>query len=290
VVIPVFNGERHLEACLSSVLSQTYQRIEIVVSDQCSTDRSLEIVQSFADPRVRILPRVTERLGLHGNWARGAAASTGDLVKILPQDDLLLPDCLAVQTELLMRHPTTVMACARRRIINDQGDVLIKARGLGRLTNPQGTQLVNGAAIARACTRAGANLLGEPGSVLLRRAVLPDPLFDIRWRYTIDVEFYLRCLGNRDAVLDNRVLCCFRVSPQQLSVVLAKSQAKELRALFSELARRFPEEISHKDVRRGAVLSQLLTQARRLLYLQMRIHTLLTRERTSNASGIQSVG
>ncbi len=271
VVVPVLNGERHLEACLTSVLTQAYENIEVVVADQSSTDRSVEIIRSFADPRVRLLPDVTEQLDLHSNWARGLEAAGGEFVKIVCQDDLLLPGCLSVQVELLRRHPTAVLTCGRRRIIDDQGKVLIGARGIGHLAGGGNTRVVAGPALARACTRAGTNLLGEPICVLIRRSVLPDPLFDPRWHYPIDIEFYMRCVQCRDAVVDSRVLCCFRVSPHQLSAVLAKTQAREMQAFFSEMARRYPDAVSDADLWLGTTRARLLARARRTLYRQMRM-------------------
>jgi glycosyltransferase involved in cell wall biosynthesis len=280
VVIPVLNGERHLEACLNSVLRQTYEHIEVVVADQTSTDRSVEIIRSFADPRIRLLPASSEPLNLHANWARGIEASTGELVKLVCQDDLLLPVCLTIQVELLDQHPSAVLVCGRRRIINDDDKVLIKARGLGRLAKT-GTQVIDGRQLARACTRAGSNLLGEPVNVLIRRSALPHPLFNPRWIYTIDIEFYLRCLQDKGAVVDGRVLCSFRVSPNQLSAALAKNQAKELRAFFSELAVRYPRDVSDADVHLGNARAMLLAQARRTLYFQMRTRAALARPTSS---------
>ena len=285
VVIPVFNGERHLEACLGSVLGQTYENIEVVVADQASTDRSIEIVQSFADQRVRLLPKPTEQLDLHANWARGLAATTGELVKIVCHDDLLLPDCLTVQVELLRRYPTAVLVCCRRKIIDDEDRVLLKARGLGHLAGSRDTRVIDARGLARACTRQGANLLGEPVGVLIRRVALPHPLFDPRWRYTIDIDFYFRCLGENDAVLDRRVLCCFRVSPRQLSAVLARSQAKELRAFLSELALRYPDDVSDSDVRLGVARAELLAHARRTLYWQIRMRSLIASIRKPKTTG-----
>jgi hypothetical protein len=119
--------------------------------------------------------------------------------------------------------------------------------------------------------------MGEPVNVLIRRSALPHPLFDPRWIYTIDIEFYLRCLQDKEAVVDARVLCSFRVSPNQLSAALAKSQAKELRAFFSELAVRYPRDVSDADVRLGNARAMLLAQARRTLYLQMRTRAALVR-------------
>jgi glycosyltransferase involved in cell wall biosynthesis len=285
VVIPVLNGERHLAACLESILGQTYQHIEVVIADQSSTDRSIEIVRSFADPRIRLLPTPSESLDLHANWARAFNAATGEFVKMVGHDDLLLPDCLSVQVELLEKHPTAVLACGRRRMIDDDDKVLIKARGLGRMARA-GTSVTNGRALARACTRAGANLLGEPVNVLFRRSELPRPLFDPHWVYTIDVELYFRCLQDGDAVVDGRVVCSFRVSPNQLSAVLAKGQAKELRRLFSELATRYPEDVSNADVRLGVLRAQLLAEARRILYWQMRTRSAIAHWREpAEASG-----
>jgi glycosyltransferase involved in cell wall biosynthesis len=163
VVIPVLNGESHDQACMTSVLGQTCRNIEVVVADQTSTDRSIEIVQSFADPRVRLLPNPTERLNLHANWTRGLSAARGELVKIVCQDDLLLPDCLSIQVELLHLYPSAILACGRRQILDAHGKVLIRARGLGHLAKVGSTPMVDGPTIARACTRAGTNLLGEPG-------------------------------------------------------------------------------------------------------------------------------
>ena len=276
VIIPVFNGERHLEACLESVLGQTYQHLEVVISDQASEDRSLELIWSFADPRIRVLPQPSRSLDLHGNWARGIESSVGEFVKLVCQDDLLLPDCVSVQMALLQEHPSAVLACGRRRIIDDDDRVLIKDRGLGRLVGT-GSRVVDGHTIVRACTRAGANLLGEPVNVLIRRAALPEPLFNPRWVYTIDIEFYLRCLEDSEAVLDSRTLCSFRVSHRQLSAVLAKGQAKELRALFSELRRRYPSDLSYTDVQIGTLRAYLLAVARRLLYFHMRAPAWISR-------------
>lgn len=279
IVIPVLNGERHLAECLESVLAQTYENLEIVVADNASTDSTAEVVRSFADRRIRVLAMPDRQLSLHENWGRALAAATGEFVKLVCHDDLLVPECVEVQLGLLHRYPGAVLAGARRRIIDDQGDVLIRARGLGGLAKPDGIRAIGGAEIAHACTRAGANLLGEPASVLLRRSVLPEPLFDPVWHYTVDVEFYMRSLGRSDAVLDRRVMCSFRVSPHQLSASLASKQAAELKVFFAELARRYPDRVSLLDVRIGTARARLLAEARRVLYQQMRMRSVLARWR-----------
>lgn len=285
VVIPVLNGENHLEACLTSILEQSYGNIEVVISDNASTDNTAKIIRSFDDSRVHVLPKPAEQLSLHDNWTRALAGAKGELVKIVCHDDLLLPESLEVQTELLLQHPSAVLAGGRRRIIDDNDDVLIKARGLGGLAKP--TKLLDGGSVAHACTRAGANLLGEPASVLIRRSALPDLSFDPRWHYAIDVDFYMRCLQRQDAILDSRVVCCFRVSHRQWSANLRRGQARELRAFFSDLARRYPEQVSTFDVRLGIRRAGILALARRGLYRQMRMRSAVARRRDPKRSNCE---
>jgi glycosyltransferase involved in cell wall biosynthesis len=285
VVVPVYNGERHLRGCLASILEQTYQNIQVVISDQASTDRSLAIIREFTDPRIVVLPPPRSARGLHSNWNRALAAAEGELVKIVCQDDLLLPECLAVQVGLLTKFPSAVMACGRRRIITDSDSVLLHDRGLAGIARLS-PRIIDGRTLARACTKAGANLLGEPVNVLFRRSALPEPVVDERWHYAVDLDLYFRCLGEQNAVVDSRTLCCFRVSSDQLSATLAASQARELRDLLHDLARRYPRNVSRSDLVLGSVRAQILAWARRVLYCQMRFRAnrvKATREREAQS-------
>jgi glycosyltransferase involved in cell wall biosynthesis len=270
VVIPVFNGERHVGECLESVLNQTYGGLEVVVSLNASSDGTSDVVRSFHDARIRILPESTRVLSVHENWTRALSAATGQFVKLVCHDDVLSPEGLRIQTELMQQHPAAVLVSGRRRIIDDNGATVIGARGLGSLIGPTGTREVAANEVVRACTRAGTNLLGEPASVLIRRSSFPDPLLNPRWSYAMDLEFYLRCIRGDAVVVDQRVLGSFRASPSQMSAVMAREQTRELRALLNEVPRRYPGVVTRNDVRRGIVMAELQTAARRALYLRMR--------------------
>jgi CDP-glycerol glycerophosphotransferase len=95
VIVPVFQVEPYLEACLRSIAGQTLRDLEIVVVDDGSTDGSLAVAERFAegDARVRILRQPNRGLGNARN--AGLAAAGGDLVAFVDSDDLLLPDSLA---------------------------------------------------------------------------------------------------------------------------------------------------------------------------------------------------
>lgn len=270
VVITVYNGEDYVAACVASVLDQTYTDFELVIADDSSTDGSLKEVAKFKDDRIRILPSAGARLGLHENWARAYRSATGTYLKHVCHDDLLEPTCLEAQVAMLEENPEAVLAAGRRRIIDDRGQTIAAARGIGKLNKGHTPVLVPGGVIAKACVNTGANLLGEPASVMFRRDQLPEPLFYSNWSYAIDIEFYLRLLGSRLAVLDRGVVSSFRVSPTQLSAVLGKSQAQELGLLFKVLRARHPFQITRGDELLGIGCSYLQAYARRALYVYLR--------------------
>ena len=87
IVIPVFNAEEHLEACLTSVVNQSYDSIEIVVVDGASTDKSLDIAKKFSG---RIAHLISERdRGIYDAMNKGLNLVTGDWVYFLGANDRL---------------------------------------------------------------------------------------------------------------------------------------------------------------------------------------------------------
>ncbi len=93
--MPVFNGERFLEAAVASVLGQTFRDFELVICDNASTDRTESICRRFAaaDPRIRYV-RHPENLGAHPNYNRSFELSRGRYFKWAAHDDVLLPGFL----------------------------------------------------------------------------------------------------------------------------------------------------------------------------------------------------
>jgi glycosyltransferase involved in cell wall biosynthesis len=122
VCIPVHNGREHLPACLDSLLCQRGVQLEIVVRDDGSKDGSLELVQEFARLRAGDHPHVTWNVaanpnpgGMVANWNECLRAANGEFVKMMGQDDVLYPDCLAVQVRAFQDFQRP--RCASRRLI-----------------------------------------------------------------------------------------------------------------------------------------------------------------------------
>jgi glycosyltransferase involved in cell wall biosynthesis len=102
VCIPNYNYERYLGRTIQSVLDQEGADLEILVSDNASTDRSIEIVRGFADSRIRW--RVNQcNVGFAGNLDRAARMAEGDWMLMLSSDDLMRSGALTTYRALIER-------------------------------------------------------------------------------------------------------------------------------------------------------------------------------------------
>jgi glycosyltransferase involved in cell wall biosynthesis len=98
VVTPVYNGERYLSQCIESVLAQTYRNWEYIIVNNCSTDRTREIAESYArnDARIRVHDNA-EFVGIirNHNIGFGQLSPASKYCKLLHADDWLFPNCIA---------------------------------------------------------------------------------------------------------------------------------------------------------------------------------------------------
>lgn len=99
VCMPCYNAEQFLAQALESVLSQTYPNIEIIVTDDGSTDRSAEILARYEARGVRVIPQSNKGQCAAAN--RAFKACSGDLIKFFDADDVLAPDHVARQVQSL---------------------------------------------------------------------------------------------------------------------------------------------------------------------------------------------
>lgn len=96
IIIPCYNNEGFVKQAIESALKQTYKNVEIIVIDDGSTDGSLEIIRSFDNS---IKWETGSNQGAPKARNRGLEIATGEYIKYLDADDILLPDCLERQVE-----------------------------------------------------------------------------------------------------------------------------------------------------------------------------------------------
>lgn len=93
ICIPAYNGASTIGETLKSILSQSYQDFEIIISDDCSKDNTLQIARSFKDERIRIFKN-SKNLGYGKNLSILLKLVNGDILYFMGQDDILLKDAL----------------------------------------------------------------------------------------------------------------------------------------------------------------------------------------------------
>lgn len=230
IAIPVFNGERYLEATLSSALAQSYDRLEIIVVDDGSTDGSCDIASSFKDSRIRLL-RARKNEGIESAWNRCLDAATGHYMTLLPQDDLLLPSAVEERLALLLAEPEAALVFNARKIIDEKGGII----------TTRGAPFFEGAVDARrlmgSCVLSGMNHIGDPAAVMFSVPVARRLAsgFSGRWPWVIDLEFWTRLMRLGQVYYLPRTLSAFRVNQGALSVQLRLHQAEQFQA-FSRYA------------------------------------------------------
>lgn len=126
VGLPVYNGENFLEEALDSLLGQTFEAFELIISNNASTDRTEEICQAYAaqDKRVRYF-RNEKNIGAAGNYTRVFELASGKYFKWAAHDDVCKPDYLARCLEVLDRDPSVVLCHSLTANIDENSQCLM---------------------------------------------------------------------------------------------------------------------------------------------------------------------
>jgi glycosyltransferase involved in cell wall biosynthesis len=128
ICIPVYNAEATIERTLASVTGQTYRNIEIIVVDNQSTDRTLEIVRTFNDPRIRIVENPVHFGCGEDNWNTCFAHSSGKFIALFHADDVYTSEMVAQQVDTFQKNPGVVGVFTNADIIDEHDNVLFTFR------------------------------------------------------------------------------------------------------------------------------------------------------------------
>lgn len=262
VVVTAYNSVAFIDATMRSILAQTFSDFELLVSDQTSTDGTWEALQRYtADPRVR-LTRLARDGGAPANYKVVTDLAKGEFIKLVNHDDLLYPDCLAVQVAALTAHPSTVLAASTMDVIDATGRIVLRNRGLAGLRGEvAGTQAI------RRTVLAGTNIFGASACVLFRRAALAD-VGGWDWRFPCaDLATCCAVLLRGNLVAVPRPLAAYRLSRSQFSVELLRSQPDlGVFDLQRELAATRPGLLGRRHLLIGSARARVNVIGRRVVY------------------------
>lgn len=109
VVVITYNSSKYILECLDSIYNQTYKDVELIISDDCSKDNTVDICREWLSEKkdrfVRTeLITVEKNTGTSANCNRGFKSSSGEWIKLIAGDDALLSNCISDNVEYISNH------------------------------------------------------------------------------------------------------------------------------------------------------------------------------------------
>jgi glycosyltransferase involved in cell wall biosynthesis len=210
VCMPTYNSEKYLREAIESVLMQDYADFEFIIVDDCSKDRSADIIAAYAKNDGRIAARFNERnIGMVNNWNRCMTYARGEYIKFLFGDDKLdSQSALGEMAALLDSNDDVSLVAASRYVIDEA------SRKLKVLSAFGGTAPYNGADIIMDCIVEQKNKIGEPSAVMFRKKNGKRG-FDPRYRQIVDLEMWFHILEQGKFGYIPEPLVSFRIHPLQ---------------------------------------------------------------------------
>ncbi len=125
IIMPLYNTEMYVAQAIQSLLSQTYTDFELIIVDDGSTDKSLEIVKSFKDSRIKIM-RNQQNQGIVFSRNRGLKEAVGEYIAPFDSDDIAMPDKFRKQIDFLKTHPDFGLIGSWIKMIDENGKFIKK--------------------------------------------------------------------------------------------------------------------------------------------------------------------
>ena len=227
VCMPTCNGEAYIGDALTSVLKQTYQNIEIVVSDDTSTDETLSVVDRIlAGTSIPFSVHSHERAGIGANWNYCIRVAKGEYIKFLFQDDILKPNCIEEMLAVaLLDRDIGLVFCRRGFLVNESGyfsEWVDKYKNLHVYWRNL-AEVNSGRKLLRECVdllNEPYNKVGEPTSVLLSKKVCSRVgFFNEKLCQILDYEYWYRVFAHFKIGFVDGELTLFRLHRQQATAI-----------------------------------------------------------------------
>ncbi len=217
VVIPVYNGEKTIQATVKSVIDQTFKDIEILIINDGSGDRTLEILNHLPDSRLKIYS--FPNAGLAASRNRGIDLAQGDYISFIDADDLWSSDKLQDQFNALETNPQAGLAYSWTDFIDEAGHFLRP----GGHSSQAGD--VYQAILLFYFIESGSN-------ILIRKDIIAKVgKFDETLKAAEDWDFCLRVAANYAFAVVPKVQVFYRQTTISMSAKISQQEAATLRVL-----------------------------------------------------------
>jgi len=238
VIICTYNQQDFVAETLESVLAQTYPSVEIIVTDDGSTDDTPQILKRFAtvNPNKIKLVFSEKNTGIPSNINRGLAIRSGDYLVVLDGDDVMLPDKVSHQVALLQAHSEATGCYHDVEVFESESGQI-----LGAFTSLyNGTAQLKQGNIKQWWTPRYYFL---PSSIMCRSSACPTHGYDQRLKYLSEVVFFVESLRNGQLLALDEILIRYRRHARNVTDdAQSRSVAHEYELMaYAILEARYPE-------------------------------------------------
>lgn len=233
VVLPVYNGEKYLIASIASILEQTERDFELIAINDGSSDSSGQMLDWFAaiDSRIQVIHQ--ENCGLVASLNRGCAASRGDFIMRMDNDDVAFPGRLEAQLSYMRAHPECVVCGTSILEIDDESDPL---RDASLPSDHDGI-------VANLLNRRTGHF--HPSVLMKREALQRAGGYRPEFEWVEDHDLWLRMSQQGELANLTDVLLCYRQHSSSICWQRSSLQRKLMNQLlqdaYESLGRQIPE-------------------------------------------------
>lgn len=208
VCIPTYNRANFLRQAIESVLVQQFKDFELIISDNASDDSTPTVVSSFDDDRIIYL-RKESNVGLVDNWNSCLAAASGQYINVFHDDDIMLPDNLALKISVLEKNRKVGIVHSNFNIIDEKGQ--IKKTAAHFITS---SDIIEDGLTFLKKSLLGYNPINPPSAVIRRECYEKLGGFSKKVHFTTDWEYWMRISMHYDVGFLSHPLIWYRMYHQ----------------------------------------------------------------------------
>ena len=230
VIIPAYNAERTILETIASVQQQTFSNFEMILINDGSSDRTLELLHSVADKRLKIFSY--ENGGVCVARNRGISHATGEFIAFLDADDLWTSDKLELQLTALQQHPNAGVAYSWTSFMDDRGVSLSPGEPAFFEGNVYAQLLVN-------------NFLASGSNPLIsKQAIESTGEFDSAFPHCADWDYWIRLAAHSSFVVVPKHQILYRQSSGGMSSKIDGIEKQQL-VMFEKVYQATPSELNY---------------------------------------------
>ena len=216
VIMPAYNAEKYIAQSMDSILGQSFRDFEFIVLNDCSKDRTEEIILSYGDPRIVYLKN-EKNMGVAATLNKGLAVAKGEYIARMDADDISMPERLDMQVAYLDAHPDAAVVGTNLERFSE-----------GMPTEPRCFSAVPAQMKVDLLFSCG---LAHPSVMMRRRAIEDVGGYDMEFEGLEDYELWCRTAEKYDVTVVPQMLFRYRVHPGQVTKNPSEKYLSRMRRL-----------------------------------------------------------